>query len=115
LSSDLKNSNPKEELYPYTIEELVSLSERETVIIAFTADWLGASEILDVVFEKLSALEHAEHTFIHLDVDKNKKITHFFRVTEIPTIVVLSQGEIKDRFSNIYSKKKILQRLGLPI
>ena len=98
---------------PNNLADLIHMSNQRTVVVAFSASWLGSSEILDVVFEKLAAIGLPDHTFIHLDIEKQKQISSFFQIKELPTFIIISNGEVIDRFTGAFSKKKILKRLEL--
>ena len=94
-------------------ETIVQQTEKP-VLLDFYATWCGPCKSLHPILEKL-AEEFGEKAIIaKVDVDKNKDIAVEYGIMVIPSVVILSKGEIvgskitglrkKEEYSSILSK-----------
>ncbi len=87
-------------------EEEVIKSEKP-VIIDFYATWCGPCKILSPMVEEV-ARENENVKFVKIDIDNIKDITLEYQVKSIPTLLLIQNGEEKDRIVGIVDKNQIL-------
>ncbi len=92
-------------------EEYEQLKNSEsTVVIDFHATWCGPCKILSPILEELqNELEDVE--FVKLDVDQFPEISGANQVMGVPTVVILKDGEIKERFVGVQPKETIKDKI----
>lgn len=86
-------------------------SDKQLVLVVFTADWAGSVAILKGFLSKIS--EEMPSVKIHwVDVEANKELSHFFGVSQIPSIIMLRDHEVVDHINGLLPRKKIAARMA---
>ncbi len=80
------------------------------IVIDFHATWCGPCKILSPILEELQE-EMAEVEFVKLDVDQFPEISGANQVMGVPTVVIIKDGEIKDRFVGVQPKETIREKI----
>lgn len=104
-----ENAKQEEKVIEVTsqnFEEEVLKSEKP-VLIDFYATWCGPCKILSPIVEE-AAKENENVKFVKIDIDKTDDIAMQYQVMSIPTLVLIQNGEEKDRIVGIVDKKQIL-------
>ena len=84
---------------------------KNTVVIDFHATWCGPCKVLSPILEELDdEIEGVE--FVKLDVDQHPQIAGQNQVMGVPTVVILKDGEIKDRFVGVQPKEVIKEKIA---
>lgn len=91
-------------------EELVLKSEK-TVLLDFYADWCGPCKMLAPVLESL-ADENPDIVVGKINVDDEGGLASAFKVSAIPTLVVMKNGQAVDKQMGFMSKSELLKMLG---
>ncbi len=74
-------------------EEFVQLKTTQSiVVIDFYAQWCGPCKSLAPLFEDLS-LSFPDIPFIKVDIDEFEDIAEAYKVSCVPTIIILFEGE----------------------
>lgn len=92
-------------------EEYAALQNSENpVVIDFHATWCGPCKVLSPILEELeSEVENVE--FVKLDVDQYPEIAGANQVMGVPTVVILKDGEVKERFVGVQPKETIKEKI----
>lgn len=104
-----ENAKQEEKVIEVTsqnFEEEVLKSEKP-VLIDFYATWCGPCKILSPIVEE-AAKEKENVKFVKIDIDKTEDIAMQYQVMSIPTLVLIQNGEEKDRVVGILDKNQIL-------
>ena len=80
------------------------------VVIDFHATWCGPCKILSPILEELQE-EMEEVEFVKLDVDQFPEISGANQVMGVPTVVIIKDGEVKDRFVGVQPKETINEKI----
>ena len=80
------------------------------VVIDFHATWCGPCKILSPILEELQE-EMEEVEFVKLDVDHFPEISGANQVMGVPTVVIIKDGEVKDRFVGVQPKDTIKEKI----
>ncbi|MBC8480050.1 MAG: thioredoxin [Actinobacteria bacterium] len=92
-------------------EEYAAIQNSEKpVVIDFHATWCGPCKVLSPILEELeSELENVD--FVKLDVDQFPEIAGANQVMGVPTVVILKDGEVKERFVGVQPKETIKEKI----
>ena len=75
------------------------------VLVDFWAEWCGPCKALAPVIDDL-ATEYGEKLKVgKVDTDANREVSVRFSISGIPTVMLFSAGEIKEKFVGLRSKK----------
>ena len=86
------------------------LNSSKPVVIDFHATWCGPCKVLSPILEELDdEIEGVE--FVKLDVDQHPQIAGQNQVMGVPTVVILKDGEVKDRFVGVQPKEIIKEKI----
>ena len=77
------------------------------VIVDFFADWCGPCKMLAPIFEEVGNEMEGKAKFIKVNVDEARDIADNFRISTIPTMIVLKNGEKKEVSVGFMPKEKI--------
>ena len=92
-------------------EDYAALQYSETpVVIDFHATWCGPCKVLSPILEELEA-EVENVNFVKLDVDQFPEIAGANQVMGVPTVVILKDGEVKERFVGVQPKETIKEKI----
>ncbi|MCI9038729.1 MAG: thioredoxin [Clostridia bacterium] len=106
IESGEKQEEKVIEVTSENFEEVVLKSEKP-VLIDFYATWCGPCKILSPIVEEV-AKENENVKFVKIDIDKTDDIALQYQVMSIPTLVLIQNGEEKDRIVGIVDKTQIL-------
>lgn len=86
------------------------ISKSGTVLLDFYADWCGPCRMVAPVLEQI-AEERGDITVGKINIDEERDLAGEFGIVSIPTLIVLSDGEVKSRVSGARPKAGILALL----
>jgi thioredoxin 1 len=81
------------------------------VIVDFYAQWCGPCKLLGPILEELSEEMAGKVKFIKVDVDKNMAIARQYGVVNIPTMVILKDGNKQDMLAGFLPKLLIKENI----
>ena len=86
------------------------MNSSSPVVIDFHATWCGPCKVLSPILEELNdEIEGVE--FVKLDVDQHPQIAGQNQVMGVPTVVILKDGEVKERFVGVQPKEVIKEKI----
>ena len=86
------------------------INSTSPVVIDFHATWCGPCKVLSPILEELNdEIEGVD--FVKLDVDQHPQIAGQNQVMGVPTVVILKDGEVKDRFVGVQPKEVIKEKI----
>ena len=86
------------------------INSSSPVVIDFHATWCGPCKVLSPILEELNdEIEGVE--FVILDVDQHPQIAGQNQVMGVPSVVILKDGEVKDRFVGVQPKEVIKEKI----
>ena len=90
--------------------ELEVLNSDKPVLLDFWAPWCGPCQmVLPIVAE--IAEERPDIKVGKINVDEEPELAKQFRILSIPTLIVMEQGQVKQRSSGAKPKDAILEML----
>lgn len=84
------------------------LQNKETVLIDFYADWCGPCKMLSPIVDEV-AKETDNIKVVKINVDETQDIADQYDIMSIPTLVVIKNGQEKNRSVGVIDKSEILE------
>lgn len=94
------------EIKDINFEETVKGSS-EPVVVDFWASWCGPCKMLAPVIDEISGELGSKAKFFKLNVDENPVVSTQYRISSIPTVMVLKNGEVVDTLVGFRPKDAI--------
>ncbi len=82
-----------------------------TVLIDFFADWCTPCKMLSPVIEDVAKDAKKKVKVCKVNVEKEKELAKKFGIMSIPTLVVVKNGEVKNRSIGVTGKQAIIDML----
>lgn len=76
-------------------------------LIDFTASWCGPCRMQKPIIEELEKIYQNRVKFSVVDVDENQDLARQYSVHAIPTIALLSDGQLVSSFVGLTSREKL--------
>lgn len=89
----------------------IVLQSEQPVLIDFWAEWCGPCRVQLPIVDSLSEDYEGKAIVAKINVDENPELAQQFRITSIPTIVLISNGELVDRVSGVQTKQTLANKL----
>lgn len=87
------------------------ISNPETTLVDFYADWCGPCQMLSPIIEEI-ANDKANYNIGKVNVDKNQNLAVKYNVMSIPTLIIFKNGKEHSRMIGVQSKEKLLSALA---
>ncbi|ODS30453.1 MAG: thioredoxin [Candidatus Scalindua rubra] len=83
------------------------------VLVDFFADWCAPCKAQTPILDELASEFDGRIKFakVDIDVDGNKELATKYGILSVPTLILFSNGEIKDTMVGVTSKSKLGQKL----
>jgi thioredoxin 1 len=101
-----------QEVNTQEFDQIVSTSTIP-VVADFWAPWCGPCRMVGPVLEKLAADHPAAVKVIKVNVDENAELAARYAVMSIPTVILLSGGELQNQLVGARGQKDYEQEFGL--
>lgn len=89
---------------------LIAKSEGRTVLIAFTAAWSGAAQLLVNMLE-MSRKDLGNVTIGEIDVDANEDLISNLGISKVPTTLIVQDRVVVDLFTGTISRRELINRV----
>jgi thioredoxin 1 len=93
-----------------TFEAEVLRSDRP-VLVDFSATWCGPCKKLEPIVHDLASDFGTQLKVVKVDVDRAPTSAAKFAVLSVPTLLILSGGQVKDQVVGLVSKKELSDRV----
>ena len=81
------------------------------ILLDFYAEWCGPCKILSPIIDELS-VEFMDRAIIgKVNVDENPKLTAFFKVKSMPTLIFIKNKQVLERLSGLVPKPNLEEML----
>jgi len=84
------------------------------VLINFWAPWCGVCRLVNPVLNQIQARLSPGCKIVSINADENFKIANAYRLKTLPTLMLVQQGEVRDRIEGFRERNELeeaLQRL----
>ena len=79
------------------------------VLIDFWAEWCGPCKMIGPILEEISQELEDKIKIVKVDVDKNSETAVKYSIRSIPTLIIITAGEVKAQHIGAASKAQLLQ------
>ena len=86
--------------------------EGKVAVVDFSATWCGPCKMLAPIMEELSEEMAGQVEFYNADTDENMDLALANKVTSIPALFLLRDGQIVDRMIGFQSKQALKNWIG---
>src|SRR6266850_917048 len=84
---------------------------KQSVLVAFSADWSRPCQILDSVLEEVAAACAGREKVVKINADNNPDLSLIWKIQSIPTLLYFVDGNLRARIVGTASKEAILSKL----
>ena len=81
------------------------------VLVDFFAQWCGPCKMVGPVLEELSEEMQGKVKFVKVDVDQNDELAEAYSITNIPSMLILKDGEKQEMIVGFKPKQMIKESL----
>lgn len=79
------------------------LASPAPVIVNFWAPWCGLCSLINPLLSELQASCNEPLKLVNVNADENLKLANNYRLKTLPTVLLIHQGNILQRFENFHS------------
>ena len=87
------------------------LESRIPVLLDFWAEWCGPCKAISPIIEELASELDGKAKIGKVNVDENPEITNNFNILNIPTLILVKDGEEAERIVGMNPKAEILKKM----
>lgn len=87
------------------------LENPKPVVVHFSADWSGSSDIMHAIVDGLADRFEGEVTFAEIDFGRHGHIAERLGVASVPTLVIFSTGEVVDIIEGMISSSELAEKV----
>ena len=80
-------------------------------VVDFWAEWCGPCRMITPIIEELATEYDGKVTIGKMNVDDNQKVPFQFQVRNIPTILIIKNGEVVDKQIGVTTKANLTKKI----
>lgn len=80
------------------------------VVIDFSAEWCGPCKMLAPILEEVSE-ELTDISFFNVDIDESMRLAAEYRITSVPSLLLLEDGEKKNMLIGFSPKPALISEI----
>lgn len=88
--------------------EFTEIKEQSVAFVDFSATWCGPCKMVAPIVEEVSEEMGDKVAFYNVDVDDNPELAEKFGITNIPTLIMLKNGEKVDMQVGFLPKEELV-------
>lgn len=81
------------------------------VLLDFYADWCGPCKMLGPIINELAEEYEGRALVAKIDTEANPKLSAYFKIKSLPTLVFINDGELTERYHGIVPKPNLAAML----
>lgn len=99
--------------YHFTTQNFAqdALQCSEPVFIDFYADWCGPCKMMAPVVERMATELDGKVRVGKINVDEEPELAEKYRVSSIPTFIILKDGVVKDTIVGAVSQTQLMDKI----
>ena len=76
-------------------------------LVDFWAEWCGPCKQISPILEEIASEENNDITIAKINIDENPRIATDYGIRSIPTMLLFSNGELKDTKVGVLPKQEL--------
>lgn len=80
-------------------------------IVDFWAEWCGPCKMLSPIFDECGKEFKGRVSFGKVNIEKDGDLAERFEVMSIPTMIMIKDGEVVNRFTGLMPKEDLLEEI----
>lgn len=93
------------------LQEILEPSQQQLVVAMAVTRWSAGAIITGDQVEEF-VKTHDNVTSLQFDIEENPELLRYFRIGQVPTVIVLKNREVVDVISGLINKKRLFNRLN---
>lgn len=83
------------------------LEASRPVLVHFWSPWCGLCRLINPMLETLQQDQDQQIKLVSINADENFKLTNFYRLRNLPTIMLFKNGELIEKLDNFNSRDRL--------
>jgi len=84
-------------------------------LVKFKTKWSGVCQIIEPLYKELSLTYRGVANFFIVDTEHNNRLAKRFAIMELPTILLLKNGDVIDHTISLTSKQLLIEKIELAL
>lgn len=83
------------------------LEPSNLVLVHFWTPWCGLCKLINPMLETMRENQNQEIKLVSVNADDNLKLVSFYRLQNVPTIMLFKNGELLEKLDNFNSRDRL--------
>lgn len=77
------------------------------VLVDFGAPWCGLCQLIQPLLLQFRDRYNSQIKLVKVNADENFKLSNTYRLTNLPTLLLIENGKVRDRVEDFHSPKEL--------
>ncbi len=77
------------------------------VLVDFGAPWCGLCQLIQPLLLQFCARYNSRIKLVKVNADENFKLSNTYRLTNLPTLLLIENGKVRDRLEGFHSPNEL--------